>query len=292
MNFQLGIGNRCANRLIALNSALLLMLLIISSTVHAAVNSWESHLTIAANSFIGIHPTFDQSLGWLNTRLGDVVVCSLLVTIFIAHSFGASTFNDLVERLSFWGWVGALCISTYLLTCATEHLYCHPIPVQALPQLHDVRSMYAIPVHASAFNSFPSGHGLAYIFFALMAWFKRYRRMSVFLILFGTVMLGTRVVLGMHWLSDIFLGALPLSVVLRFAAMETPLKRVYPRFYSLTYFLVAKLSGHAWIFERLATSHYKDTYRITAWTDAETITLSNYRALEPLVVARRSRSSQ
>jgi membrane-associated phospholipid phosphatase len=240
------LGNHWTNLSVVLCSVLALSVLITNPAIHSAINNWEANLTIAANSIVGMHPSLDRLLGWLNTRIGDLLVISLMAGIFTAHSFGASTFNVLVERLSFWGWVATLCISTYLLVCATEHLYCHPIPVQALPQLHDVRTMYGIPVHASAFNSFPSGHGLAYIFFALMAWCKRYRRMSLFLILFGTIMLATRVVLGMHWLSDIFLGALPLSLVLSSVALRTPLKQSFRSFYSITYFLLARLSGHAW----------------------------------------------
>jgi len=248
------LGNRWANLWIVLCSVLALSVLIANPAIHSAINNWEANLTIAANSIVGMHPSFDHLLGWLNTRACDLLVISLMVAIFLAHSFRASTFNTLVERLSFWGWVATLCISTYLLTCVTEHLYCHPIPVQALPQLHDVRSMYGIPVHASAFNSYPSGHGLAYIFFALMAWCKRYRGMSLFLILFGTIMLSTRVILGMHWLSDIFLGALPLSLVLSSVALRTPFKESYRFFYSITYVVLARLSGQAWIFERLSSS--------------------------------------
>lgn len=261
------LGNCCPNPLIVLGSALALAVLITNPTLHTVINNWEASPTITANAIVGLHPSLDHLLGWLNTRVGDVIVISLIATTFVAHSFRASTFDDLVERLSFWGWVSTLCISMYLVICATEDLYCHPIPVQALPQLHDVRAMYGIPVHASAFNSFPSGHGLAYIFFAIMAWYKRYTRMSAYLIVLGTIMLSTRLILGMHWLSDIFLGALPISLVLSFAAMGTPLRLSYGRFYSLTYFLLARMSGQSWIFERMASPQHDRGFRVASWSN-------------------------
>jgi len=288
------LGNRCPDLFLVLISVLALLLLTTSSPIHTSLDSLETGAAIAANSLVGIYPTFDHILGWLNTRAGDALILSVMAIVFIAHSFRASTFAQLVERLSFWWWVATLCIATYVLICLTEDLYPHPIPLQALPSLHDVRSIYAIPVHTSAFNSYPSGHGLAYIFFALMAWYKRYSRMSLFILVAGTIMLSTRVVLGLHWLSDILLGALPLSLVLCSAALGTALKNSYYPFHSITYFVLARLSGHAWIFERLAASEYRQSFRITSWTDAihdDLPSSSKGRELEPSIAGGRQSSS-
>ena len=288
------LGNRCPHVFLVLMSVLALLLLITNSPIHAALNNLETGAAIAANSLVGIYPTFDQILGWLNTRVGDVLVLSVMATAFIAHSFRASTFAQMVDRLSFWWWVAAICIATYALICITEDFYPNAIPLQTLPQLHDVRSIYAIPVHASAFNSYPSGNGLAYIFFALMAWYKRYSRMSLSILIVGTIMLTTRVILGMHWLSDIFLGALPLSLILSSMALGTALKRSYSPFYSITHFVLARLSGHAWIFDRLAASEYRQSFRITSWTDAihdDLPSSSQSRELEPSITGGRRSSS-
>jgi membrane-associated phospholipid phosphatase len=260
---------RVPNLPLVLCSVLALSLLSTSSALHAALNNWESVVTVTSNSLIGVYPSLDHILGWMNTRVGDVLVVLLMAAMFATHSFRGSTFSEIVERLSFWGWVATLCITTYLLTCATEHLYCNAIPVQALPQLHDVRSMYNIPVHASAYNSYPSGHGLAYIFFALMAWYKRYRRMSLFILVLGTVMLSTRVILGMHWMSDILLGALPLSLILTYVATHTPLNRTYGPFNTFMYSALARVSGQSWVFERKAVSENQWGFRVTSWSNAD-----------------------
>src|SRR5271167_1813628 len=114
------LGNRCPDLFLVLISVLALLLLTTSSPIHTSLDSLETGAAIAANSLVGIYPTFDHILGWLNTRAGDALILSVMAIVFIAHSFRASTFAQLVERLSFWWWVATLCIATYVLICLTE----------------------------------------------------------------------------------------------------------------------------------------------------------------------------
>jgi membrane-associated phospholipid phosphatase len=266
-----------------LGGVVALFFLNMNSAIHTVLIHWDTNVAIAANSLLAINPTFDRILGWINTRVGDGVVLTIMASTFIGHSLSASTFEEVVERLSFWAWVAVLCISTYILVCLTAHFYFHPIPLEALQQLHDVRTVYQIPLRSSTLNSYPSGHGLAYLFFALMAWCKRYNRMSLFILALGTIMLSMRVILGMHWMSDIFLGALPLALVLSSAANYTPLKRSYEPFYSFTYFMLAKLSGQPWLFEQLAASQHRERYQLPSWahpTNGDSLPASKPRVLE------------
>jgi membrane-associated phospholipid phosphatase len=218
---------RALNLPMVLSILIALIFLNLNQSMHAAVTNWDVQVAIVSNSIMGHNPRFDQSLGWLNSRAADAVILSLMAALFVIHSLKALTFQELIDRLSFWWWVATICIATYIVICATEHLYCRPIPCEALPQLSDVRVLYGIPVHASALNSYPSGHGLAYTFFALMALYRRFYRMSFLIMSFGTIMLSTRMILGMHWFSDIFFGSLPLSLVLSSLAFVKPFSSSY-----------------------------------------------------------------
>jgi membrane-associated phospholipid phosphatase len=235
--------------------------------VHGVFVGYDTSAAIAANALLGTSPVVDQTLGWLNTRLGDAIVLTIMSFVFIAHASSASTFEQMVERLSFWAWLAVLCVGTYLLVDSIADFYHNPIPLQALPGLYDLRIVYGIPLHSSAFNSYPSGHGLAYLFFAFMAWHKRYNAMSLLILALGAVMLSVRVILGMHWLSDILLGALPLALVLGAVALDTPLRRSYYPFYSVTFFLLSKLVGESWLYKQFEAAQHQLRYQLPSWAN-------------------------
>jgi len=225
---------------------------ITNSSVHAVTHSWDLSAAFACNSLVGNCPPVDKIVGWLNTKAGDAVVLSIMCFIFVRHAFSATDFKQMLERLAYWGWVGIICVGTYLIVDEIAEKFCTPIPLTALPSLHDLRAIYQIPLHSSAYNSYPSGHGLAYSFFAIMAWRRRYTAMGWFIAAVGVCMLSMRVILGMHWLSDIFLGAFPLAILLSSVCLNTYVNRTYNIFYAFTNWLISKLSRHTWLFQLLA----------------------------------------
>jgi len=211
---------------LVLSGILLLFLLNMNTGIHGEIISIDTRAALIMNSVIGISPGLDKMLGWLNTRVGDEVVLSCMCILFLMHSFRGSTSTEVVRRLSFWGWVGALCLAAYAIECGLEHFLRRDIPLLALSQLKNVQTMYGLTLRTSGASSYPSGHAIAYIFFALMAW-RRYWRMSLLICAIGFVMLSMRLVLGLHWLSDMTLGSLPISILLDSLAWETSLKRIY-----------------------------------------------------------------
>ena len=224
--------NKYKKTLLVLSVIILLIALNMCSAVHCGIIAIDTNVAHAANSIVGVNQFFDQLLGNINTRSGDFCVLCFLGIIFVAHSLCGSTFTERVRRLSFWTWAGALCLITYAGVCIIYPLIGRATPVTALSELKNVHELYGINVHSTAHESFPSGHGFAYGFFAMLALFK-YPRMGLVLASFGAVMLSTRLIIGIHWLSDIVLGSFLLAALLTFVALETPVAR--------TYFLVRKL---------------------------------------------------
>jgi membrane-associated phospholipid phosphatase len=204
-------------------SLVLLILLSMAATIYSGIIAIDTDVAVAANSLLGSNATFDKTIGWLNTRHGDALVLSCLCLFFLIHSLKGGSRKEIISRLSFWGCVGGLCLFTYALETGAERFLRRGIPLFALPQLKNVQTMYGITLHTSGASSYPSGHGLAYILFSLMAW-RRYLRISLVLWILSVIMISMRLIIGVHWLSDVVLGSLPLSLVVASLAWNSPLK--------------------------------------------------------------------
>lgn len=181
-------------------------------------------MAVRANALMGHDAAFDQALARLNTRAGDALVLAFMGLLFLAHALCGGDARCVIRRLAFWGWIGAICVGTYALQNASEEFLKRPPPFRAIPQLLDVQATYGIQLRGGGGSAFPSGHAFAYMFFALMAW-RRYAPMGKIIGALGVVMVGARLALGIHWLSDVVLGALPLAALMAALARETALAR-------------------------------------------------------------------
>ena len=204
----------------------LLSLLNLNPAIHNTIINIDTLVALKLNSIIGINPIFDQAVAWINTRIGDACVLLCICTVFVIHALRANNINETTRHLSFWAWIGILCIVTYLIECASEFFIKRDTPILALHQLKNLQAMYGITLHTCPTSSFPSGHGFAYIFFAVMAW-ARYFRISIFLWCTALIMLTFRLVVGLHWLSDIIFGSVFMTVLLIACINYTPLKKTY-----------------------------------------------------------------
>lgn len=204
----------------------LLALINFIPSVHREIWRIDTYTALLMNSLLGIAPDVDKLIAWLNTKAGDLVVLSSVVMMFVLHSFAGSNSREVIRRLSFWGWVAALCIVGYGIESIFGIYIKRQIPLIVLHQLTNVQTIYGVTLRTSPFESFPSGHATGYIFFALMAW-SRFRRMSLSVLILGIVLLSTRLIVGVHWLSDMLLGALPFSILIATLTSETFFKVPY-----------------------------------------------------------------
>jgi len=224
-----------------LGVAFLLALLNMNPTIHSAVINVDMQVAIKMNSVIGINPFFDQTLALLSTRMGDAFMLTCICSLFVIHSLRGANLNETIRRLSFWIWLGALCVFTYFISCAAEYFVKRDTPLLAFHQFRNLQTtMYGIALHSCPTSSFPSGHGLAYIFFAIMAW-RRYFRMSLALWGLTIIMLSVRLIVGLHWLSDIIFGSLFLAALLVSLISDTSLKKTYQLTQQAVSFVIRKL---------------------------------------------------
>lgn len=213
---------------------------------HNAIIGWDMQVVHAANGLLAQMTFVAPLIAKANTRWGDLAVISCLGAAFVTHGMLTDSRQETVRRLAFWAWVSLICAITYAGVCVLEELFPRQIPLAALADLFDVQKAYDIKLRTSATESFPSGHGLAYMLFTLMSW-NVYRRMSLFIGAIGAVMLGLRLMIGVHWFSDIFFGSLPLALLVRSIACETPLIQSFWPIQTVIARAVSSIFGQRWL---------------------------------------------
>ena len=191
-----------------------------------ALQLWDVTIARYFNSFVGQNLTFDTYLSALNSSVGDKVVVSGILLMFVVHVFAGKDPDEFYRRAAFWTWVGGLFIVTYQYQRLIEEIVARPSPSYVLDDWNNLKRIYGSNVKVGNRDSFPSGHAAAYFFFAFMA-VRRYRSMALLLLLLAVVLPITRVMTGAHWTSDIYLGSVPLALLLSALAYETKLYRAY-----------------------------------------------------------------
>jgi len=227
----------------------LLALLNLNPAIHSVIINLDIQIALKMNSLIGINPFFDHALAWLSTSTGDVFILVCICLLFVTSSLHSANLNETTRRLSFWAWVGTLCLITYGISCASEQFIKRDTPLLALHQLKNLQTICGTMFHSCPTSSFPSGHGFAYFFFAMMAW-KRYFRISLVLWCLAIIMLSLRLIIGLHWFSDIAFGSLFLSALLVTLIEDTPLKNTYKYTeQAVSYLIKTLLVGREELFE-------------------------------------------
>lgn len=200
-----------------------LIALYIVPSVHELFGHFDLVVAYEANDLLKSLFSLAPIVALLNTRVGDVLLIGILTAAFMIHALRGENWDVRSQRIAYYLWVGAMCLSTYALVCLTEGHFPRPIPVVALPNLVDIRQYCPIHLHTDPNNSFPSGHALAYCLFTIM-YLRRQPRLALLVATLGGLMLISRLMVGIHWLSDIIFGGLPLAILVAAVAQETRLR--------------------------------------------------------------------
>jgi membrane-associated phospholipid phosphatase len=214
---------------------LLLACTLCASLFAANCNPYLHHLVLGLdrtsayefNSFVGHSQVFDLTLADLSTKFGDLFVLLCVATVIAVHSLRGTTLKESARRISFWIYASMWCVGSYLFVCCwlAEDFTPRETPITALP-IKNVQEMYHIKLRTSAIHSYPSGHALAYTLFCITS-LKTYPGMAVFFGTLGVVMLWVRLTLGLHWISDMVFGSLPLALLVLAVAAQPLSQKLY-----------------------------------------------------------------
>lgn len=164
------------------------------------------------NQFIGpLYPHWTETLALLNTRAFDHVMFGVLLgMLFLA-----------MRRDRSGGWQKWLAIGLVMSAVAAtmgallhEHLLmARPSPTLWHGQVNLLSDYTTLHAKDSASDSFPSDHGLmAMVFASFMLRFAD--RLTAMLAVLLTVLVTLpRIMVGAHWVSDVYLGSLTIALV-------------------------------------------------------------------------------
>ncbi len=206
-----------------------LMCLFVVSQLHQ-VRSTIIRFDVASaqwlNHFLGYSPVFDLSLAVINSKTGDKLVVVLISLLLLNHIWRTPDRRELYRRLAFWTWVVLLFAVVYNCQQSIEELVRRESPSKVLADWQNLKEMYGVTVKVSNRNSFPSGHAAAYFFFAFMA-LRQYPAMGYLFLTLALTLPATRIMTGAHWLTDIYLGSVPLALLGSAIAYETRVYRIW-----------------------------------------------------------------
>jgi membrane-associated phospholipid phosphatase len=127
------------------------------------------------------------------------------------HASKAPTQQEMIKRIAYW--ISTLLLILVVSIAVDAFPISRTIPLHTIPHLFDVRSTFGVALRTDPYSCYPSGHTLAYSLLVLMA-FRRYPKMGSIFLLMAILMLPIRLILGIHWITDMLLGSLPLALLI------------------------------------------------------------------------------
>ncbi len=195
--------------LLTLGAALLFVLvfslIVIGSASQTDTTLFSSLNGLAANSGIAI-------LSSITTQFGSEVILALIgLSLYLLSS------KDNTKILI--GVVFAITLSDLVLSIL-KGAYFRPRPYQVLSGVN-------LPIGQDELSSFPSGHATRAFAVAALITMQKGKKYAVVLLLSTTVAV-SRVIIGLHFPSDVLAGAF-LGIVLAVGSVNFLSKYVYPR---------------------------------------------------------------
>jgi len=189
----------------ALLFVLVFSLIVIGSASQTDTTLFSSLNGLAANSGIAI-------LSSITTQFGSEVILALIgLSLYLLSS------KDNTKILI--GVVFAITLSDLVLSIL-KGAYFRPRPYQVLSGVN-------LPIGQDELSSFPSGHATRAFAVAALITMQKGKKYAVVLLLSTTVAV-SRVIIGLHFPSDVLAGAF-LGIVLAVGSVNFLSKYVYPR---------------------------------------------------------------
>lgn len=183
------------------------------------------------NELVGKSPVFDHLVLAFADRMADermLVVLSVIAAIFILTSANRPT---TARRASLVAYLVLIGVGGILVQEFVEETVRRRSPAYELKGFRDIDGFYDDRVEVLSRETFPSDDGFGYFLIGLTL-----LRMGIMHGLFffgaGLVFPLARCIVGSQWMSDLYLGALPMAILVSAVAAETRLLNVRQWLYS------------------------------------------------------------
>ncbi|GGX94433.1 lipid A 1-diphosphate synthase [Litchfieldella qijiaojingensis] len=149
----------------------------------------------------------------LNNRLFDVGSMLLLLGLFV-WAMARDPVRE--HRLLRWGGIGiTMLLTAGLLNRAVRYAisYTHPSPTLVYDNTNLLTDLVDFSTKAVSSNSFPGDHGMMLMLFTAFLWRFSGRTVGLVSALCVVILSAPRILGGAHWFSDVYMGALAISLV-------------------------------------------------------------------------------
>ncbi|EPC01965.1 hypothetical protein L861_20145 [Litchfieldella anticariensis FP35 = DSM 16096] len=149
----------------------------------------------------------------LNNRLFDV---GSMLTLLGLYLWAISRDPVREHRLLRWGGIGiTMLLTAGILSQAVRYAipYSHPSPTLVYDNANLITELVDFSTKAVSADSFPGDHGLMLMLFTAFVWRFSGRTVGLVSALSVVILSAPRILGGAHWFSDIYMGALSISLV-------------------------------------------------------------------------------
>ncbi|WP_110674861.1 phosphatase PAP2 family protein [Salinicola sp. RZ23] len=210
-------------RIVAFNVTGLLLLLSWAWPHDVLWSDLDDRIFWFFNALITPEPNWwDDTLAILNHRAFDMISLAIMGLLFL----WAMLRDPHPERLTRWIGIGVTMVLTagVLALFTTKGIsYGHPSPTRFFANAMRLTDVVSIPTKDSASNSFPGDHGLMLMVFAGFMLRFAARRIALLSMAFVVLLSAPRIMVGAHWFSDVYMGALSIALIALPWVLCTPL---------------------------------------------------------------------
>ncbi|WP_110655526.1 phosphatase PAP2 family protein [Salinicola halimionae] len=167
------------------------------------------------------HELWDNILALLNTRFFDAASFAVMGGLFTM----AMCRDPRPDRLRRWLGIGlTMLLTAGIIAVVTNNAitYGHPSPTRFFAHAARLTDIVSIPTKDAASNSFPGDHGLMLMIFAGFMLRFADRRIAGWSLAFVLLLSAPRIMVGAHWFSDVYMGALSIALLILPWVLCTP----------------------------------------------------------------------
>ena len=212
--------------------AVLVCVVLLVLAVVPEVSDWlqqiDQHAAVWLNNLAGRSPVFDRLVLLLADEDGWERITVLSVIWFLVALWRAPTRVDQSRLLGTLLFVVVVLLLYFLMDSLLDDVIERKSPsMEFLQPFRNIKKILDFNVDLTDRRSFPSPDGMIFFTISFLLLRLGHRRGGLVALLLAFTAPLLRCVAGLSWISDIYLGALPVSLLISAVAVETPFVRLF-----------------------------------------------------------------
>lgn len=229
--------SRATSFLLSLHGAIILTAFLLGVMLlpqtYAVVRRVDTAAALQLNALIGQSPVFDRLLTLTADEDGRERLFFFVVVYCVVYAWRAPNRRERARRISSVLFIICIIGAAMMLEDFLDETYARKSPSMVLRPFKNVKNLYRWDISIHDQHSFPSGEGMVLLLTGFLLMRMR-ARWALAAVLAGCILPLGGCMVGHSWLSDVYLGALPLAFLFSALATETGIRRLQVVLYRLT----------------------------------------------------------